>query len=110
MCACMWLVSIVVVGLACMALLSDHEYAPQFACIGYRASNHNTPDFQRWQCRGGYPTYVVLVQVKELKPDNFTPSIIKQTDDYLYAEYQSPTFGFVDDVEFYVDEAKKQVL
>ena len=53
---------------------------------------------------------MVLVQVKELKPDNFTPSIIKQTDDYLYAEYQSPTFGFVDDVEFYVDEAKKQVL
>lgn len=39
--------------------------------------------------------------VKELTPDNFTPTIIKQTPDYLYVEYESPTFGFIDDVEFY---------
>jgi len=39
--------------------------------------------------------------VSKLTPDGFTPKIIKQTDDYLYAEYQSPTFGFIDDVEFY---------
>lgn len=31
--------------------------------------------------------------VNKLKPDGFEPKIIKQTDDYLYAEYQSPTFG-----------------
>ena len=31
--------------------------------------------------------------VKALKPDKFTPTIIKQTDDFLYVEYQSPTFG-----------------
>ena len=31
--------------------------------------------------------------VSSLQPDKFTPTIIKQTDDYLYAEYQSPTFG-----------------
>jgi uncharacterized protein (DUF1499 family) len=36
--------------------------------------------------------------VKASKPDNFTPSIIKQTDDYLYVEYQSPTFGALDNV------------
>lgn len=39
--------------------------------------------------------------VKTTKPDKFTPTIIKQTDDFLYVEYQSPTFGFIDDVEFY---------
>ncbi|KAK9808585.1 hypothetical protein WJX72_000105 [[Myrmecia] bisecta] len=39
--------------------------------------------------------------VKTLKPDNFTPTIINQTDDYLYVEYQSPTFGFIDDTEFW---------
>lgn len=27
--------------------------------------------------------------VKSSKPDNFTPTIIKQTDDYLYAEFQA---------------------
>jgi uncharacterized protein (DUF1499 family) len=39
--------------------------------------------------------------VKSLKPDNFTPTIMKQTDDFLYVEYESPTFGFIDDVEFW---------
>jgi hypothetical protein len=39
--------------------------------------------------------------VKTLTPDNFTPKIITQTADYLYVEYESPTFGFIDDVEFY---------
>lgn len=32
-------------------------------------------------------------QVKKLKPDNFTPKIIKQTSDYLYVEYESPLLG-----------------
>jgi len=31
--------------------------------------------------------------VGQLKPDNFTPTIVKQDKDYLYVEYQSPTFG-----------------
>ena len=39
--------------------------------------------------------------VKDLTPDKFTPTIITQTSDYLYVEYQSPTFGFIDDVEFW---------
>ncbi|PNW76724.1 hypothetical protein CHLRE_11g468750v5 [Chlamydomonas reinhardtii] len=39
--------------------------------------------------------------VKKLKPDGFTPKIIKQTDDYLYVEYESPLMGFIDDVEFW---------
>lgn len=39
--------------------------------------------------------------MSELKPDGFTPKIIKQTSDYVYLEYESPTFGFIDDVEFW---------
>ncbi|GAB4823684.1 hypothetical protein N2152v2_010730 [Parachlorella kessleri] len=39
--------------------------------------------------------------VSTLKPDNFTPKIVKKTDDYLYVEYESPLLGFVDDVEFW---------
>jgi uncharacterized protein (DUF1499 family) len=41
------------------------------------------------------------------RPDNFTPVIVKQTDDYLYVEYTSPLFGFVDDVEFYFPKGSK---
>jgi uncharacterized protein (DUF1499 family) len=48
--------------------------------------------------------------VTSLTPDGFTSEIIEKTDDYLYAEYTSPTFGFVDDVEFLVrDEASSEV-
>jgi uncharacterized protein (DUF1499 family) len=39
--------------------------------------------------------------VSTLTPDGFKPTIVKQTDDYLYLEYESPTFGFIDDVEFF---------
>jgi uncharacterized protein (DUF1499 family) len=39
--------------------------------------------------------------VQSLKPDNFEPKIITRTSDYLYVEYTSPTFGFIDDVEFW---------
>jgi hypothetical protein len=31
--------------------------------------------------------------VRDLKPDKFTPTLVKRTDDYIYAEYQSPIFG-----------------
>ncbi len=47
--------------------------------------------------------------ISSTKPDNFTPTIITKTDDYLYAEYQSPTFGFIDDVEFYFPPGKSTV-
>ena len=39
--------------------------------------------------------------VQSTKPDGFTPTIEKQTEEYLYVTYESPLFGFVDDVEFY---------
>lgn len=35
--------------------------------------------------------------------------ILNSTDDYFYAEFTTPIMGFVDDVEFYVDEAAKLI-
>ncbi|KAL3143963.1 hypothetical protein ABBQ32_003775 [Trebouxia sp. C0010 RCD-2024] len=46
--------------------------------------------------------------VSSIKPDNFTPTVITQTSDYLYAEFQSPTFGFIDDVEFWFPDNKQK--
>jgi Protein of unknown function (DUF1499) len=46
-------------------------------------------------------SYFCGMQLKELKPDKFTPKLVTKTDDYVYVEYESPTFGFIDDVEFY---------
>ncbi|KAG6542574.1 hypothetical protein Mapa_016045 [Marchantia paleacea] len=43
-----------------------------------------------------------LIEVVEnTKPDNFTPRIVKKTDDYVYVEYESPLLKFIDDVEFW---------
>jgi uncharacterized protein (DUF1499 family) len=47
--------------------------------------------------------------VMECTEGNFTPKIVKVTDDYLYAEFESPTFGFQDDVEFWFNGNKSQV-
>lgn len=41
--------------------------------------------------------------------DKFAPEIVKVTDNYIYATYQSPFFGFVDDVEFYFPDGKNTV-
>lgn len=35
--------------------------------------------------------------------------VISETENYLYAEFTSSLMGFVDDVEFYVDEASGTV-
>lgn len=48
--------------------------------------------------------------VTSLSPDGFTPSIVSRTEDYLYAEYQSPTFGFIDDVEFFFPPGDRSVV
>lgn len=48
--------------------------------------------------------------VSNIQPDGFTPKIIKKTDDYLYAEFESPTFGFIDDFEAFFDKSKPGVV
>lgn len=52
--------------------------------------------------------FSAVAQVSTIKPDNFTPTVITQTGDYLYAEFQSPTFGFIDDVEFWFPDNKQK--
>jgi uncharacterized protein (DUF1499 family) len=36
-------------------------------------------------------------------------SIIMEKDDYIHAEYRSALFGFIDDVEFYLDDTRKLI-
>ena len=36
------------------------------------------------------------------RPDGWTATVVKQTEQYLYAEYTSPFLGLVDDVEFWI--------
>ncbi|KAL2623533.1 hypothetical protein R1flu_003738 [Riccia fluitans] len=48
--------------------------------------------------------------VEKTKPDNFTPRIVKKTDDYLYVEYESPLFKFIDDVEFWFPPGNRSIV
>lgn len=48
--------------------------------------------------------------IKSTKPDNFTPRIVRQTDDYVYVEYSSPLVGFVDDVEFWFPPGNRSLV
>ncbi|OEL25469.1 hypothetical protein BAE44_0013511 [Dichanthelium oligosanthes] len=63
----------------------------------------------------------VVSMVTKTKPDNFSPHIAEQTDDYVRVEYESPIFGFsflhgystvqfVDDVEFWFPPGNKAIV
>uniref|UniRef100_J3LUZ7 DUF1499 domain-containing protein n=1 Tax=Oryza brachyantha TaxID=4533 RepID=J3LUZ7_ORYBR len=52
-----------------------------------------------------------LIQVvMETRPDNFSPRLVEKTDDYVRVEYESPIFGFVDDVEFWFPPGNKSIV
>ena len=48
-----------------------------------------------------------VAELKEIILAMDGASVITETDDYLHAEFKSSIFGFVDDVEFQIDGAKK---
>ena len=44
-----------------------------------------------------------MARLKEIITGMPRTRIIEQSDDYLYAEFESKLMGFIDDVEFYFD-------
>ncbi|XP_002974431.2 uncharacterized protein LOC9658373 isoform X1 [Selaginella moellendorffii] len=52
----------------------------------------------------------LLAVISSTKPENYTPNIVKNTDDYVYVEYQSPYLGFVDDVEFWFPPGNRSLV
>lgn len=46
-----------------------------------------------------------IAEIKKVVESMERTTIIEETDNYLYAEFQSKLMGFVDDLEFYVDSA-----
>lgn len=49
---------------------------------------------------------ITVTKLKEVIESQPRTQIIAQTDDYLYAQFTSRWFGFVDDVEFYFNPEK----
>lgn len=80
---------------------------------GRLAPPPNKPNCVASQASGGYAAITPLTasgdpaaafaRLKGLVESEAT--IISASDDYLYAEYQSPLMGYVDDVEFLLDAA-----
>ncbi|RMF28122.1 MAG: DUF1499 domain-containing protein [Cyanobacteria bacterium J083] len=62
---------------------------------------HSQSDDPRYKIEPLPP--VPISQIKKVIEGMERTKIIKETDDYLYAEFTSKLMGFVDDVEFYLD-------
>ncbi|MCL1471465.1 DUF1499 domain-containing protein [Argonema antarcticum] len=54
-------------------------------------------------------TVEAMAQLKKVIESEERTKIISETPNYLYAEFTSKLMGFVDDVEFYLDEAAKVI-
>ena len=52
---------------------------------------------------------VSITEIKGVVEAMEGTTIIEETDNYLYAEFKSKLMGYVDDVEFYRDEANNLV-
>ncbi len=52
---------------------------------------------------------VSIAQIKEVVNSMERTEIIEESENYLYAEFTTKLMGFVDDVEFYRDEAANEV-
>ncbi|CAL4928511.1 unnamed protein product [Urochloa decumbens] len=84
--------------------ISDsNHYAPPW--------NYNPKDGRRGKPIGKEEAMEELTEViTKTKPDNFTPRIVEKTDNYVRVEYESPIFGFVDDVEFWFPPGNKPIV
>ncbi|KAG2533707.1 hypothetical protein PVAP13_9NG017200 [Panicum virgatum] len=84
--------------------ISDsNHYAPPW--------NYNPKDGRRGKSISKEEAMKELIEVvMKTKPDNFTPRIVEKTDDYVRVEYESPIFGFVDDVEFWFPPGNKPIV
>ncbi|TVU44249.1 hypothetical protein EJB05_03685 [Eragrostis curvula] len=84
--------------------ISDsNHYAPPW--------NYNPKDGRRGKPISKDEAMKELIEVvTKTKPDNFTPRIVEKTDDYIRVEYESPIFGFVDDVEFWFPPGNKPIV
>ncbi|RLN17247.1 uncharacterized protein C2845_PM02G40850 [Panicum miliaceum] len=84
--------------------ISDsNHYAPPW--------NYNPKDGRRGKPITKEEAMKELIEVvTKTKPDNFTPRIVEKTDDYVRVEYESPIFGFVDDLEFWFPPGNKAIV
>ncbi len=55
------------------------------------------------------PKTEAISKLKEVVNSLPKTKIITETDDYIYTEFTTPLMGFVDDVEFYIDDAAKVI-
>ncbi|KAM0850304.1 hypothetical protein ACQ4PT_053157 [Festuca glaucescens] len=73
--------------------------------------NYNPKDGPRGKTISKDEAMKELIEVvTKTKPDKFTPNIVEKGDDYVRVEYESPIFGFVDDVEFWFPPGKKSIV
>ncbi|MGK7885083.1 MAG: DUF1499 domain-containing protein [Crocosphaera sp.] len=52
---------------------------------------------------------ISIAELKTVVESMERTTIIEETNDYLYAEFKTPLMGYVDDVEFYLDNSENVI-
>ncbi|MDJ0843382.1 DUF1499 domain-containing protein [Crocosphaera sp.] len=52
---------------------------------------------------------ISIAELKKVVESMERTTIIEETSDYLYAEFKTPLMGYVDDVEFYLDNSQNVI-
>jgi uncharacterized protein (DUF1499 family) len=77
---------------------------PNCVCSQTADVAHHMPPW-KYTC----PDEMVLPTLKKIVAESPRTQIVTEKDDYLYVEFTSLLFRFVDDVEFYIDKEKKMI-
>jgi uncharacterized protein (DUF1499 family) len=77
-------------------------------CVSNQAAQSDTEHYLPAIPYTGGPTFMMsqIIKVISVMP---RATIIGQDDNYLHAEFRSRMFGFVDDVEFFLDDSRKLI-
>lgn len=75
-------------------------------CVSTAETDASEYSATPWRPRAGSTRAEALAELVETiqtsSPSNFTPTVVENNEEnYVRAEFESPTFGFVDDVEFF---------
>jgi uncharacterized protein (DUF1499 family) len=70
-----------------------------------------TGDLEHEMPPWGYrcPDTLVMPALKKIVAESPRARVVTATDNYLHAEFTSPLFRFVDDLEFYIDKDNKVI-
>jgi uncharacterized protein (DUF1499 family) len=89
--------------------VSDRQLVPCPDTPNCISSQSEDPEHRIEPLSYGSSKEQAIKDLKQILQQQERVKIISETDNYLYAEFTSRWMGFIDDVEFYVDEENQKI-